>query len=315
MNEIPPEVLVKLKNIKEFCGENCRQNELWPSYYNRRYLEFLSYLELFPEKQYGTILELGCGIGYQSALLSNFANEVIATDLPDQDIDTHTPGMLMAQELHSKLNINNVKFVACSAESLPFPDNSIDMVYSSHVLEHIPEQEKAVQEIYRVLKHGGIHFCVVPTSFEKIYSFVNYYLYLAQRSVYHLWRRLVPARIGEKEGSQGRSLPSVRSAANLQLKYFPFPPPHGHSRHFLDEVKNWTPSRWRVRIEKAAPFAFVKQSTTQFNPLLPLLGGVFPLAGIAIHGVTRKAERFLGENNIIQRIGINTVMIFKKPGI
>jgi SAM-dependent methyltransferase len=45
---------------------------------------------------------------------------------------------------------------------LPFPDESQDAVYSSHVLEHIPDWETALQEWFRVLKIGGYMIIVVP---------------------------------------------------------------------------------------------------------------------------------------------------------
>jgi ubiquinone/menaquinone biosynthesis C-methylase UbiE len=39
---------------------------------------------------------------------------------------------------------------------LPFEDNQYDVILCNHVLEHIPDDTKAMQELYRVLKPGGI---------------------------------------------------------------------------------------------------------------------------------------------------------------
>ena len=49
-------------------------------------------------------------------------------------------------------------FVAASATDMPFPDNSFDAMWSIWVLEHIPEPERALQEMRRVLKPGGVIF-------------------------------------------------------------------------------------------------------------------------------------------------------------
>jgi ubiquinone/menaquinone biosynthesis C-methylase UbiE len=38
---------------------------------------------------------------------------------------------------------------------LPFEDNQYDVILCNHVLEHIPDDTKAMQELYRVLKPGG----------------------------------------------------------------------------------------------------------------------------------------------------------------
>ena len=46
--------------------------------------------------------------------------------------------------------------------NLPFPDESYDFVFASHVLEHIREDARALSEIRRVLKPGGIAVLPVP---------------------------------------------------------------------------------------------------------------------------------------------------------
>lgn len=299
----------KIFLIYRYCSENCRTIERWPSYFHRRYLEFISYMELFPDKRPEKVLELGCGIGYQSAMLAQIAGKVIATDLPDEDLQSHAPGMLQAQLLHRQLNIDNVELVGCSAEDLPFEDNSFDLVYSSHVLEHIPDQNKALSEIYRVLKPGGIHFCVVPTRAEKVYALANFYIYLAQRSVVHLFKK----RSSSKEKKE---LPVNSVVENVKpssiLKDFPFPPPHGHYKHYKEELQKWTPSQWKNKLLSVNGFELVHECTTQFNPLLSLLGGIWPVAGTNIHAGTRKLELNMGSLKLFRVIGLNAVIVVRK---
>jgi SAM-dependent methyltransferase len=50
--------------------------------------------------------------------------------------------------------------------SMDLPDNSFDIVLCSHVLEHVPEDRKAMQEIFRILKPGGWGLIQVPISGE-----------------------------------------------------------------------------------------------------------------------------------------------------
>jgi predicted SAM-dependent methyltransferase len=48
-----------------------------------------------------------------------------------------------------------------------FIDNSFDVIYCSHVLEHIPEDGKAMTELYRVLRPGGWAMLQVPIDFKR----------------------------------------------------------------------------------------------------------------------------------------------------
>jgi SAM-dependent methyltransferase len=52
-------------------------------------------------------------------------------------------------------------------QELPFADESYDFVFASHVLEHIPDDKKAVQEIRRILKPNGIAVLPVPLVSRK----------------------------------------------------------------------------------------------------------------------------------------------------
>ncbi|MFS4455785.1 class I SAM-dependent methyltransferase [Maribacter sp. 2304DJ31-5] len=56
--------------------------------------------------------------------------------------------------------------------NLPFMDNSFDVILCNHVLEHIPDDVKAIQELYRILKKGGWGIFQIPQDLnrEKTYE-------------------------------------------------------------------------------------------------------------------------------------------------
>lgn len=56
----------------------------------------------------------------------------------------------------------DIDYPGYDGKILPFPDNSQQHVYSSHVLEHISDYKQAIQEWHRVLKVGGYIVTVVP---------------------------------------------------------------------------------------------------------------------------------------------------------
>lgn len=76
------------------------------------------------------------------------------------DIDPNFPG------IRKVVNITNI----------PFEDNSVDIIIVNHVLEHIPDDKKALSEIYRVLAKEGVAFVSVPleTSYEKTFENSDY---------------------------------------------------------------------------------------------------------------------------------------------
>lgn len=54
---------------------------------------------------------------------------------------------------------------------LPFEDNTYDIILCNHVLEHIPDDTKAMQELYRVLKPGGMGIFQIPQDLKRETTF------------------------------------------------------------------------------------------------------------------------------------------------
>lgn len=64
--------------------------------------------------------------------------------------------------------IADVKADICD---LPFEDNSYDVILCNHVLEHIPDDTKAMQELYRVMKPGGYGIFQIPQDLNRAITF------------------------------------------------------------------------------------------------------------------------------------------------
>lgn len=79
-------------------------------------------------------------------------------------------------------NLNNLDYTTTDLESpladvkadicnLPFEDNSFDVILCNHVLEHIPNDTKAMQELYRILKPGGMGIFQIPQDTKRATTF------------------------------------------------------------------------------------------------------------------------------------------------
>lgn len=64
--------------------------------------------------------------------------------------------------------IADVKADICN---LPFQDNTYDVIFCNHVLEHIPDDTKAMQELYRVMKVGGMGIFQIPQDLNRETTF------------------------------------------------------------------------------------------------------------------------------------------------
>ena len=106
------------------------------------------------------ILDVGCGTGYFTRLLAEGEEPVTAVglDLEEPFID-YARQRVGAQQL-------NIEFVVGDALALPFEDESFDVVASHTFLTSIPDPVKAMSEMKRVLRPGGIVASVTAMSFE-----------------------------------------------------------------------------------------------------------------------------------------------------
>ena len=57
--------------------------------------------------------------------------------------------------------------------NLPFKDNVYDVILCNHVLEHIPDDTKAMKELFRVLKPGGMAILQIPQDLKRLVTFTD----------------------------------------------------------------------------------------------------------------------------------------------
>jgi ubiquinone/menaquinone biosynthesis C-methylase UbiE len=93
------------------------------------------------------VLEVGCGIGMDSARMAQHGLRVTAVDLT-------VVGPATASR-RAQVRQFDTSYLCSDAEHLPFQDNTFDYVYSFGVMHHAPDTQRCVDEAYRVLRPGG----------------------------------------------------------------------------------------------------------------------------------------------------------------
>jgi ubiquinone/menaquinone biosynthesis C-methylase UbiE len=94
------------------------------------------------------VLEIGPGAGGHSALFVRHGAIVTAIDLTQVRADATAAKFKL-------LGADDCKAMQGNAENLPFEDDAFDIVYSNGVLHHTVSTEKAMDEVFRVLRPGG----------------------------------------------------------------------------------------------------------------------------------------------------------------
>lgn len=95
----------------------------------------------------GLLLENGCGLGLYLEHLAPFGGQLVGLEY---ELERAQVAKALAQNI-----------VGAAGEDLPFPSDTFDLILSNEVIEHVINDQKAIQEMVRTLKPGGriVLFC------------------------------------------------------------------------------------------------------------------------------------------------------------
>ena len=97
-----------------------------------------------------SVLEVGCGEGYGTALLASSAGRVLGVDYDALTV------------AHAAASYPRASFVRANLAALPVPSASVDVLTTLQVVEHVWNHPEFVQECLRVLRPGGLLLVTTP---------------------------------------------------------------------------------------------------------------------------------------------------------
>jgi len=126
------------------------------NYYQKkiRDSEWNSFKEYIPPKS--RLLDVGCGAGYN--LIKAKEELLCVCEGIDPEPGSHGVGR------YTEGIIDGLNILKGFSENIPFEDKSFDVVFSSHVLEHVSDEQKSLKEMKRVLKDDGVVIIGMPTA-------------------------------------------------------------------------------------------------------------------------------------------------------
>lgn len=181
----------------------------YPSYFATRCNELRVVRGLLPDLfrrgNYENALEIGCGFGFQTALLAPYCKRLTGIDIPVEYDGYVPPGkgtsVDMARRLvNDELGIEHVAFDHAWPDQIKAEDGAFDFVYSAYVLEHVPDVASAMNELWRVVRPGGVMLHVVPSVTDGLAEF-------AKANMTNSWRHLVGGLV-RRRPSRHRLSPS-----------------------------------------------------------------------------------------------------------
>jgi len=127
------------------------------------------------------VLEVGCGIG----VVSSYLAEKYKWNITGIDLD---PEQIERAKNDNKEN-EYLRFFEADVTELPYANSGFDMVLSFDVLHHIPNYDRAIEEISRVLKQNGFYILndlVLPRFTARIFK--NYGVFAVDDIINYLKR-------------------------------------------------------------------------------------------------------------------------------
>lgn len=164
--------------------------KVYSAFREKEYIEIIKKgLSGFDYRKSGKVLDLGCGAGVSSIVLSNLGFNVTGIDISSNLInqamklseDTTIHWLKTRTSLLGKVK-NKPTFVVSDITKLDLEDGSIDICFLGGVLHHFPNSEVVLKEINRVLKKSGIMIAIEPNLFNWPYR-LSFYLVNKKKGV------------------------------------------------------------------------------------------------------------------------------------
>lgn len=138
-------------------------------------------------------VDIGCGGGYISKEIFNRYNCYIYS------FDNSTSAICYAKKHNNFVKSN---YFLSSANSIALPDETADFIFCIGVLEHIPDLDTALSEIYRILKHNG-KFVILSSNFYSLVFTDRIIKQLCRKWKYGYQKNWTPNRLKKKLINKG----------------------------------------------------------------------------------------------------------------
>ncbi|MFH1514283.1 MAG: class I SAM-dependent methyltransferase [bacterium] len=273
----------------------------WTTYlHSMRKREIDTVFSRFPSQVFSRGLEIGAGDGYQSTLLTQYIQHLIAIDLNPERLQ--------------KESSDAVEYKICDAENIGeiLHGQKFDIIFSSNLLEHVPEPQRVLRGTRTLLTEDGITINIMPGAWMELLFLLGHIpnqlvIFFEKLTQSGAWMK-IKNRLGRKIKDQsetetnqalmqrykGNNLKTAREKQS-KLKRLLVPKIHGISKSHFHEIWEWRRRRWLNEFTDAG-----------FQPIVVMRGPVVSGYGFGFDIL----------RNILEAVGFTThhIYICKKTG-
>ena len=213
--------------------------------------EIRDVLPLFPQR--ARVLEFGSGTGEQARFLAEQGFDVVALDLATSNYASERTYPVEDYDGHH----------------IPLEDNSVDVIFSSNVLEHVENFEEICAEFQRVLRPNGFAVHVLPTTTWRFWSFITGALDSIKAAAE------LPLCVIRSRQTGDRKSQIVRQLRHAVSGFVPRP--HGTSHNGFVELWAFSRKGWRRKFNRCGFEITNERPIGIFYSGTMLLGGNFSM--------------------------------------
>ena len=231
---------MKNKLLAIYYFGNLSKNEIEENQEKIREVEWNAVKTHIPEKS--KFLDVGCGTGYA---MRKATKELDCISFGvDPEPGAHGVGR------YSDNSTSGLSIKKGFGEKIDYEDQFFDVVYCSHVLEHVKDENQSLLEMKRVLKKGGVLIIGMPTSNMALVNFYTDFIFTTHHRIFNVLFHFVPF---------------IKTGKTPLLNMFV---PYSHSSHraktiFFD-LKHYKVDNWKSIVSKV--FKIEKTLLPAFYP-------------------------------------------------
>lgn len=177
------------------------------------------------------VLEIGSGTGHQLSLLRQKFKEAKGIELENSN--------------YRKQRSEDI--ILYNGKDIPFDDNKFDYIFSSNVMEHIPDLKMMNEELARVVKKGGVAIHVMPTHTWRVWTTVSGYLSIPKKILISLFG--IKGKQEPKIDSYKTTVPKNKAQILFNML---LPGRHGERGNVFTEIFYFHPNWWKKQFQESS---------------------------------------------------------------